>query len=664
MSRDTDSKDPVLESAPSSGSGGFDGEEAAQEQVGLKASRLLEGKLVSGVFTGLAAAFSLTYIYFAIFGYPSPQLSRGLYIAFVFVLGFILFPASRRSPMTRPSPLDWVLAAAGAFCCYYFITMYEQIVFRGAVVNTFDVVVSAVGILLCLELTRRVVGNFLVGLAVVFLVYSFVGPHIPGLLAHRGYSLSRIVTFQWLTVYGVFGTVTSIFANFVFLFVILGTVLDKFGAGKFFLEFPYSLVGATRGGPAKAAVLVSGLIGSITGSAAANVTTTGTFTIPLMKRTGYKPHVAGAVEASASTGGQMMPPIMGAGAFLISEFTGLPYVTIVLVSIGPAILYYASLLWLVHLEAVKEGLRGMKKDDLPRVGQVLRRGWFYATPFAVIFALLLLGFSPGYSAFWAIVSIVAIGMVNPATRIGPAEFVDMLASAAKRSLLIGALAGSIGLVIGAVQLTGLGLKISEFIVDLSGGILPLAIVLVGVASYVLGMGLTVTSAYITLAVLAVPALIQLGVPLLAAHLVVFWFSQAANVTPPVCLAAFAAAGIAGASPMKTGWHSTMFARAIFVMPFVFVYIPAFILAASLGEILLHYLAVGVGLIALGNALKGFFLTRLLWWERLLALLATGLLFSSSLYIAAGGLLLFTLLWANQRYVRLPGEAGGGLVRQT
>ncbi len=625
-------------------------EEQEEESVGLAKHRTLKGKFVPHLFTALACIFALLFIYFAYFGYPNPQLSRGIYLGGILTLGFMLFPATKNSPKHAPSILDWILIILANICCYYFIILYEDIVFRGAEVNPFEMAISVIGILLCLEITRRVIGNFMVIIALVFLAYAFLGPHVPGLLAHRGYSFARIVSFQWFTVYGVFGVVTAIFANFVFLFVILGTVLDRFGAAKFFIELPYALVGRTRGGPAKAAVLVSGFVGSISGSAVANVTTTGTFTIPLMKKTGYKPFVAGAVEAAASSGGQIMPPIMGAGAFLIAEFANIPYVQVVLVSIGPAILYYLSVLWMVHLEAVHEGLQGLKKEDLPNLLNVFKQGWFYSVPFIIIFYLLIRGYSPGLAAFWAIVSIFVIGMTLPHTRLKLTQFINMLETASRRGILIGSLAGTIGLVIGVVQLTGLGLKISEFIVDLSGGILPLAIVLVGITSYILGMGLTVTSSYIILAVLAVPALTLLGIPGLAAHLIVFWFSQAANVTPPVCLAAFAGAGIAGAPPMKTGWQSLLFARGFLIIPFMFAYHAAFILAEPFHIVLLQYIFVGLGLVALGCTFKGCFVVEMKLWERALSAVGAFLLFSTSYLFNVLGLLLVVLVYLYQRFV--------------
>ncbi len=636
------------------------GEQTEKEEeapVGLKQHRSFDSKTLTHIVTFISCLFALTYIYFAYFGYPNPQISRGAYLGFVLVLVFIYFPATKKSPLNKPTVLDWILVILSIYCTWFFVDVYEDLMFRGADVNVFEIAVSTIGILLCLEATRRVVGNFLPILALIFLLYAYFGPYVPGMLAHRGYSFERIVSFQWLTIYGSFGVVTAIFANFVFLFVILGTFLDRFGAAKFFIELPYALVGRSRGGPAKAAVLVSGFIGSISGSAVANVTTTGTFTIPLMKRTGYKPFVAAAVEAAASTGGQMVPPIMGAAAFLIAEFAGVPYATVVLVSIGPAILYFASVIWMVHLEAVQEGLKGLTKDQLPNVKDTLKKGWFYVIPFVIIFTLLIQGYSPGLSAFWALSSIFVIGMANPATRLNVSQIIDMLATAGRRSLLIGSMAGSIGLLIGVVQLTGLGLTASDFIVELSQGVLPLAIIMVGIASYLLGMGLTVTSSYVILAVLAVPALTapEMGVPVLAAHLIVFWFSQDANVTPPVCLAAYAGAGIAGANPMQTGWQSFMFARGLYVIPFMYAYMPSFMLETPLWDILLNYAYVGIGMFALGSFFKGYLITKMAWWERFVALAAAFLLWTPAHYLDLIGIGLLVLLIVYEKKITQPRE---------
>ncbi len=630
-------------------------EEEIEEQVaGIKTHRTLSG-FYGYLFTAVAASFSLFYLYFGYFGFPSPQLSRGAFIGFTLVLVFLSFPATKRSSYTKPSLIDVLLILLTVLTCAYFVDQYETITDRAGRYTPVDVTISIIGILLCLEATRRAMGNTLVVITSVFLLYTYFGPYMPGMLIHPGHSIEKIATFQFTTVYGVFGVVTNIFARFVFLFVLLGTFLEKFGAGTFLIELPYSLTGRMRGGPAKAAVLVSGFVGSISGSAVANTTTTGTFTIPLMKKTGYRAHVAAGVEAAASTGGQMVPPIMGAAAFLIAEFSGIPYWEVVRVSILPAIVYYISVLWMVHLEAVEQGIQGLKKEQLPNMVAVIKKGWFYTIPFGVIFALLILGYSPGLAALFSILSMFAIGMINPHTRKNVAGIIDVLATGAKRSLLIGACAGTIGMIVGVVQLTGLGLQASDFIVSLSGGILPLAIIFVGVASYLLGMGLTVTSSYIILAVLAVPALRELGVALIACHLIVFWFSQDANVTPPVCLAAYAAAGIAKCNPMQAGWQSFKYARGLYVLPFLFAYSPAILLNAPWYKVLLTYGSTTMGMLALGVFFQSFFLAKMKFPERIIAGAAAFLLWSPNYWLDLLGLALFASLFIYQKFVVVPGS---------
>ncbi|GAW91589.1 TRAP transporter permease [Calderihabitans maritimus] len=612
-------------------------------------TRTLSGPL-GIIFTIVASLFTLTYIYIAKFGVPNPQLNRGLYLGFTFVLCFMLYPATKKSPRHRLSIIDYLFLAASVAVIVYFIVEYPKMTFRAGEVTQTDIIFSIMAIIVTLEVTRRVLGNTLPIIAIVFLIYAYFGPYMPSIIAHRGFSIERIATYQFTTLFGIFGIVTSIFAKYVFLFIIFGTFLDKLGAAKFFIDLPYALTGRTRGGPAKAAVLVSGLMGSVSGSAVANVITTGTFTIPLMKKTGYKPHVAAGVETAASSGGQMVPPIMGAGAFLIAEFAGVPYWDIVKISIIPALLYFGSVLWLVDLEAARTGLRGLSKNDLPNIKEVIKSGWFFVLPLAAIILLLMQGYSPSQAGFWAIVTTVAVGMINKSTRISWREFVKLLRDAAVKSLTIGASAGTIGIIIGIVYLTGLGLKFSDLVVSLSGGMLPIAIILVGLASYVLGMGLTVTSSYIILAILAVPALTKLGVPLVASHLIVFWFSQDANITPPVCLAAFAAAGIAGADPMKTGWTSFKFGKGLYLMPFLFAYTPI-LLNGTVTEIIITFISVSLGIIAAGPALQGYFITDTGLLERIILGGAAFLLFHPALTTDGIGLALLTAVFLKQMLTR-------------
>jgi len=405
------------------------------------------------------------------------------------------------------------------------------------------------------------------------LVYAYFGPYFPEVIAHRGFGFERLSTALYLTTNGVFGVMANVLATYVILFIFFGAFLHKSGAGKFFIDLPMALAGKTTGGPAKVAVIASALFGSVSGSAIANTVSTGAFTIPLMKRAGFKPHVAGAIEPSASIGGMFMPPIMGAGGFLMAELTETPYAYIMMIAIFPALLYFFSVFCMIHFEAKKQNITGIAGEDLPHWTIVLKREWYFSLPLVIITVLMIMGRSPGYSAFWATLSCIAISWVRKETRMGPKEIWEAILTGARNTLIIGATLGVIGIIVGTISLTGIGLKFSDIIISLASGNLLAAILLVALASLVLGMGVPVTAAYLITAVLAVPPLAELGVVVIAAHMIVYWFSQDSNITPPVCVAAYAGAAIAGSDPWKTGWTSFKFAKLLYVMPILFAFTP-------------------------------------------------------------------------------------------
>lgn len=608
--------------------------------------------ILSRVITGLAALFSLFYLYHARTGTTEPYLVRAIYLAGTYILVIALMPAIKKPAAGRPGwqrallvIWDLLMLALTVLTFGYFITQFDALVERAGAITAMDRWMGLIAVVVSLEVARRAMGWSLPLIAVVFLLYSAFGNHLPGLFNHRGYSFNRIIMTQYTSYDGIFGVVTSIFATYVFLFVIFGTFLERSGASRFFIDLSYAVAGRTRGGPAKVAVLVSGLMGSISGSAVANVLTTGAFTIPLMKRTGYKAEQAGAIEAAASTGGQLMPPIMGAGAFLISEFTGIPYWEVVKVSFVPAVLYYFSVLYLVDLTAARMGLKGLAKKELPDFWQVFREGWLYILPLIQIVVMLFMGYTPMAAGFWSTVVVTLVGLYKRTIRLG--EIWGILAQAARNSLTVGATAGVIGIIIGSVYLTGLGLKFSDIVLSFSGGYLFLALVLVTLASYVLGMGLTVTSSYIVLAILAVPALQELGVGLLAAHLIVFWVSQDANVTPPVCLAAFAGASIAKADPMRTGWQAWKYAKGLYLIPVLMAYSPAFLFDGPLSRFFLVTPGAILGILAGGAALEGFFVRQSRWWERLVLGVAALLLWTPHWPSDLAGLVLLVAIFAYQ-----------------
>ena len=449
-------------------------------------------------------------------------------------------------------------------------------------------------IALALEAARRGLGLWIPVLAVIALLFAHFGAYAPGQLAHRGSTVHQIVNYTFYSQEGIFGVMTSVMASYVLIFIYLGAFMNQSGMGKFFIDMPMALAGRTVGGPAKVAVIASAIFGSISGSSIANIVSTGTFTIPLMKKVGFRPHVAGAVENSASLGGQLLPPVMGSGAFVMAEITGVPYVRIMAIAAVPALLYLLSISAIVHFEAKQQGIQGITGDELPSPRHVFVSGWFHLLPLAILLAFLIAGYSPDWCAVMAIFSILGINWIRmalarlfpdryppPRERMNLRGVFGAMVEGTQNSLVVGSAAAAVGIIVGMVALTGLGLKMSYLLVELSGGSLLFALFLVAVASLVLGMALPITASYLVLAVLAGPALENLGVPLIAAHMIVFWLSQDSNITPPVCLGAYVAASIAVADPWKTGWASFRFAKMLYVMPLLFAYTPILLTGSAL-----------------------------------------------------------------------------------
>jgi len=543
----------------------------------------------------LGGAMVLFYLYAAGVAAVATQYHRGVYVGITYVLIFLLYPsppsgrgvpsrgagtktgtaAARKS--RNPSLLDILLALLSALVVWYWIHEFENLNYRAGAETELDALVSIVGVLLSLEVCRRVLGWAMASIGLAMLAYAYCGAWLPGLIAHRGFGIERLATALFLTTNGIFGVMANVLATYVILFIFFGAFLHQSGAGRFFIDLPLALAGRSRGGPAKVAVIASALFGSVSGSAIANTVSTGAFTIPLMKRAGFRPHVAGAIEPAASIGGMFLPPIMGAGGFLMAELTETPYLWIMTIALFPALLYFLSVFCMIHFEACKHDIAGTTDPELPPWTTVLARGWYYPLPLAVITVLMILGRSPGYAAFWALLSCIGVSWFRADTRMGPRQIWQAIQTGARNTLIVGATLGVIGIIVGTISLTGIGLKFSTLLISLAAGRLLLAILLVGVASLVLGMGVPVTAAYLITAVLAVPPLLDLGVGLLAAHMIVYWFSQDSNITPPVCVAAYAGAAIAGADPWRTGWTAFKFAKLLYVMPLLFAFVPAILL---------------------------------------------------------------------------------------
>ena len=507
----------------------------------------------------------------------------------------------------------------------YLVSQHEALVRRAGSPTGLDLIGGLLTLLVVLELARRTTGWGLVVVALLALVYAVAGPYLPGILAHRGYGFSRLMEHLYLSTEGVWGVPLGVSADFVYLFVLFGALLDMAGGGALLIGLADRVAGKSRGGPAKTAALASAFMGSLSGSAVANVVTTGTFTIPLMRRSGFKPFFAGAIEAAASTGGQLMPPIMGAGAFILATWTNIPYTRVAVAAIIPALLYYVALLMAIHFRAGRVGLRGGTVKDreaiLPRIHLLL--------PLAIIVLLLAMGRSPMRAAFWGVVTGFGVSLLSKKTRPGLDRIEAALLSAGSGAVQVAAACAAAGIVVGVASLTGIGLRMSELIITVSQGNLFFALVLTAMGSIVLGMGLPTTAAYVVLAALGAPALVDLGVPMLAAHLFIFYFGCISNVTPPVSLAAYAASGIAGSPPLQTAWTAMILASAGFLVPFMFVYAPPLLLDGSILEIVLVAGTGVAGVTALAAAAMGFLRRDLRLWERIL-------LFSGSLALMAPG----------------------------
>ena len=529
------------------------------------------------IFKVVASTYSLFLISTAVTGVFPASFIRGLFILFITAMAFLQYPARKKSPISRASVIDIILIVIAIPTIINFCVNYDQMAWRIGEPTFGDIFWGIIAIGLTLEACRRTMSLILPCLALFSLIYAYLGPYFPGLFGHQGYSISIIVQDMYASMDGIFGFIAYIFGAYVVLFIIMGAFFEKIGAGTFFIDLPVALTSRFKGGAAKASVVASTLFGMISGSATANTVTTGAFTIPLMKRVGYRPEVAGAIEPAASIGGMFMPPIMGAAAFIMAELMGIPYLEVVKVALVPALLYFLSVLVMIHFEALKTGVDIPRKEDRIPALPIFLKGWYYAIPVLALLYFILTGRTPALAGFYAIVSAGAIAIIkNVANKDIKGVFSSIfegLAEGGRKSIIVGCTAGPIGIIIAVALLTGLAFKFSSLVLSFTYGLKWMALILVFLATFVLGLGMTVTADYLILAVLAVPAMGEMGVPLLAAHFTAFWYSQSSNVTPPVCVAAFAGAGIAGGKPYATGFNAMRFSAYLYVVPFLFVYTP-------------------------------------------------------------------------------------------
>lgn len=593
----------------------FDKESSYRRLTGI------QNKIVSV----LAVLFASFQLYTAIFGILPAQIQRSVHLAFIFALVYLLYPASGKADRKKFGWIDVLLSIIGFSVAMYISLNFEALLLRAGDQNTLDIAIGIVGIIFVLEGARRVVGLPIAIIATVFLVYAFVGPYMPGFLNHRGYSLSRIVSHMYYTTEGIIGIPLGVAATFIFLFIMLGSFLEKTGIGEFFIDLANSVAGFAAGGPAKVAVITSALEGTVSGSSVANTVGSGSFTIPLMKSLGYKPEFAAAVEAAASTGGQLMPPIMGAAAFLMAEFIGIPYSHIAKAAIIPALLYFTGIFISVHLEAKKLGMRGMSKDELPKISKVmLDRGYLFI-PLVGIVYFLMEGSTPVKAALYGLGLSVVTSAIRKSTRLSLRSIYEALEQGAKNALGVSMACACAGIIVGTITLTGLGLKLGNGLVALSGGKLLLTLFFTMITSLILGMGAPTTANYVITSTIAAPALVLLGVPVLAAHMFTFYFGIIADITPPVALAAFAGSAIAKSNPLKTGVQASKLAIAAFIIPYMFVLNPAILLIDTTPvQIAQMIITAIIGMIGISSAMENYLLTHMNILERIL-FLAGGLM---------------------------------------
>ncbi|WP_281680746.1 TRAP transporter permease [Synergistes jonesii] len=614
-----------------------------------------QGKMIAV----LAVAMSCFHFYTSGFGLLLAQKQGAVHLAFTLALVFLLYPASSKQSKTSGIPFyDFIFAAFGVASAMYLVVFFNDLVTRAGLPTRADLVMGFILIVTLLEATRRISNPILPGLAIAALLYCYFGRYMPAVIAHRGFNVARIVNHMYLGTEGIFGTPLEVSSTFVFMFILFGAVLEKTGLGKFIIDLSLSLAGWSTGGPAKVAVVSSGLMGTVSGSSVANVCTTGMFTIPLMKSVGYEPHFAGAVEAVASTGGQIMPPVMGAAAFIMAQILGIPYIEVAIAAVVPALLYYFAVMVQVHFEACRLGLKGIPWSQLPPIWPLLRSKGFLLIPLIAIIYFLLAGYTPLKAAFNGILISFVLSWLNKETRLTPPRIFEAFQSGARGAIGVACACATVGMVVGMGTLTGLALRIAGAIVSLakvtpeSGlavalssivSLLPGAamaaeaaaaaltkvftLFFTMIASLILGMGLPTTANFIVTSTMAAPALFLLGVPPMAAYMFVFYFGIAADLTPPVALAAYAGSGIAGSDPMKTGVTAFKLALAGFLVPYIYVYSPMLLFIDVVPIEMVQAIGTAlIGVFLLAMFTIGFFKAHMAFYMRIIAFIgALGLM---------------------------------------
>ncbi len=563
--------------------------------------------------TGCGVFLSIFQVCVLGFYMIDPWKQQAIFMLFIFTLGFLVYRLPKKS--NGAGGIDILFVALGTVPCVYILLYHDDLlVTLGSTPETIDFFFGVFILIAVLELTRRSIGLPMFVIALIFIAYGYFGNYLPGLLGHSGFSWKRLIGFLYSTD-GIFTTPLMVMTIYVYLFLLFGAFFEKSGVGKFIIDAANALAGHRRGGPAKVATWASCLFGMISGSAIANVMTTGAFTIPMMKRLGYSPSFAGAVEATASTGGQIMPPIMGAAAFILAEFVGLPYAKVMIAAFIPGFLYYACLFFQIDLRAVSQGLQGAPRAELPRFWPTIKaRGYLFLPIVVLVISLIVIYTSTIRAVLYAILATILVSFFKKETRIGPRKFISAMSEAAKSSIAIAAPCATAGIVIGIFGLTGLGLRLTSLLVNLAGGTPFLLLAFSAIIALVLGMGLPTSPAYIICAVVAAPAIINLGFDPLAVHLFIFYFAVINCITPPVALAAYAAAGLAGSDPMRTGLTATRLGIVSYFVPFMFVYNPVLLMNGPPWQILQAFLTAFLGVAVLAMGIEGKFYARKIQWN--------------------------------------------------
>lgn len=594
---------------------------------------------------------SLYHLVTSYIGSPATLKHRSLHVSMMLSLAFLLYPINNKASRSKLPFYDVILTILSLCTTLYIWVDYPNIIARAGVINTLDLIVGTLLVLLVLEASRRILGMPLTILSIIFIFYGLFGRNIPGIFSHRGYDWSSLVNQFFISTDGIYGTSVGVASSYIFLFILFGEVMNKSGMGEFFNDISLALAGSGKGGPAKVAVIASGFLGSINGSAIANVVTTGAFTIPLMKKTGYSEDFAGAVEATASVGGQLLPPIMGAAAFIMAEMIGIKYSQIIIYASIPALLYYAGIVIQVHLRALKRDLVGLPKEQLPKVSDVMKDKGHLLIP--IIFLLGMLFFSERtvvYSAFLTIIITVLVSLLKKNTRMSFQDILDSLANGAKATVSVAIACAVVGIIIAVTSITGFGLNMANAIILLGGTSLLATLVFTMVTCMILGMGLPSIPAYLITATIAAPALVKLGVPVVAAHLFVFYFAMFANLTPPVALAAFAAAGISGGDPMKTGFSSVKLALAGFIIPYMFVFNTDLLLLDTTFWVAIRVIITSlVGVTMIGVAIEGYLRKEVPMLLRIASFIGALMLITSNIQQDLIGVTILVVLLVQQFY---------------